>query len=324
MLRSSRSETLDIRGLRYHLRCWSARATAPRTVVMLHGWMDVSASFQFVADALGDDWAVVAPDWRGYGLTDRAGGDCYWFPDYLADLDRILDHISPGTCAAGRPQHGRQRRLDVRRHSAGARARGDQPRRIWTARDPCVPGARPLRAVARRAAQRRNVARLCRRQRSRRPPHAQQPPPAARTRGASSRSTGPGRVPTDAGRWRAIAAHRVVNPTLYRLDEVLACWRRIACPVLWVRAADTDVLRHVAELRDAALREVERRRSVIVDCRRTRHRRCRSHVASRSARGRRPGDRRLYRAKSRGSRPLECGDATRYSSTNPSGSGTRR
>ena len=61
-------------------------------------------------------------------------------------------------------------------------------------------------------------------------------------------------------------AHRVVNPTLYRLDEVLACWRRIACPVLWVRAADTDVLRHVAESPDAALREVERRRSVIADC----------------------------------------------------------
>jgi hypothetical protein len=96
MLRSSHSETIDIRGLRYHLRCWGTRAAAPRTLVMLHGWMDVSASFQFVADWLGDDWAVVAPDWRGYGLTSRAGGDSYWFPDYLADLDRILDHTSAG------------------------------------------------------------------------------------------------------------------------------------------------------------------------------------------------------------------------------------
>ena len=70
------------------------------------------------------------------------------------------------------------------------------------------------------------------------------------------------------GRWEVAGdpAHKVVNPTLYRLDEVLACWRRIACPVLWVRAADTDVLRHVAESPDAALREVERRRSVIADC----------------------------------------------------------
>ena len=33
--------------------------------------MDVSASFQFVADALRGDWDVYAPDWRGFGLTDR-------------------------------------------------------------------------------------------------------------------------------------------------------------------------------------------------------------------------------------------------------------
>jgi pimeloyl-ACP methyl ester carboxylesterase len=29
-------------------------------------------------------------------------------------------------------------------------------------------------------------------------------------------------------------AHRIVNPTLYRIDEVLACCRSIECPVLWV------------------------------------------------------------------------------------------
>ena len=40
-------------------------------------------------------WRVVAPDWRGYGLTDRGGSDSYWFPDYVADLDRLLDLLSP-------------------------------------------------------------------------------------------------------------------------------------------------------------------------------------------------------------------------------------
>jgi len=62
---------------------------------MLHGWMDVSASFQFVVDALRRSWRVLAPDWRGYGLTDRAQADCYWFPDYLADLDQLLDALLP-------------------------------------------------------------------------------------------------------------------------------------------------------------------------------------------------------------------------------------
>jgi pimeloyl-ACP methyl ester carboxylesterase len=37
---------------------------------MVHGWMDVSASFQFVVDALTTDRHIIAPDWRGYGLTE--------------------------------------------------------------------------------------------------------------------------------------------------------------------------------------------------------------------------------------------------------------
>ena len=34
------------------------------------------------------------PDWRGFGKSGHAG-DAYWFPDYLADLDRIVDTLSP-------------------------------------------------------------------------------------------------------------------------------------------------------------------------------------------------------------------------------------
>ena len=49
-MKASRSRFLDIRGLRYHVRTWGDE-DAP-LLVMLHGWMDVSASFQFVVDAL--------------------------------------------------------------------------------------------------------------------------------------------------------------------------------------------------------------------------------------------------------------------------------
>src|SRR5258708_19997513 len=62
-------------------------------MVLLHGWMDVSASFQFVVDALRGEWDIYAPDWRGYGLTGRGKSDCYWFPDYIADLDFLLREI---------------------------------------------------------------------------------------------------------------------------------------------------------------------------------------------------------------------------------------
>ena len=67
-MKASRSEFLDIRGLRYHVRTWG-NASAPK-LFLLHGWMDVSASFQFVVDELRRDWHVIAPDWRGFGLSE--------------------------------------------------------------------------------------------------------------------------------------------------------------------------------------------------------------------------------------------------------------
>ncbi|MGH6611710.1 MAG: alpha/beta fold hydrolase, partial [Burkholderiaceae bacterium] len=72
---------------------------------------------------------------------------------------------------------------------------------------------------------------------------------------------------SEAGRYRVAGdpAHRIINPTLYRLDEVLACWRRVECPVLWVHARDTDALRHVGTDRDAALKAIEERKSVLRD-----------------------------------------------------------
>ena len=61
---------------------------------LLHGWCDVSASWQFMIDAMSRNWRVVAPDWRGFGLS-QWNNDVYWFPDYVADLDALLLHYSP-------------------------------------------------------------------------------------------------------------------------------------------------------------------------------------------------------------------------------------
>lgn len=87
-----REQRLDVRGIDYCINEWGA-ADAP-TLFYLHGWADTGSTFQFVADALQNDWRVIAPDWRGFGRT-RHQADCYWFPDYLADLDVILDTYSP-------------------------------------------------------------------------------------------------------------------------------------------------------------------------------------------------------------------------------------
>ncbi|HET6786726.1 MAG TPA: alpha/beta fold hydrolase, partial [Aquabacterium sp.] len=94
---------IDLRGLRHHLLVWGdlAKATpeAP-LLVLVHGWMDVGASFQFAVDALRAqegfaERPIVAIDWRGFGLSDASGADSYWFADYLADLDFLIDALSP-------------------------------------------------------------------------------------------------------------------------------------------------------------------------------------------------------------------------------------
>jgi pimeloyl-ACP methyl ester carboxylesterase len=264
MLRPSRSDFVDVRGLRYHLRCWGDAGVGTPTLVMLHGWMDVSASFQFVVDALGDGWRVIAPDWRGYGLSERAHADCYWFPDYLADLERILDVAAPDPVvlvghsmggnvallyAGVRPQRVR---AVVNLEGFGLRATdaAQAPGRLAQWLDELRAGA----ALRDYASSGDVVERLRRNN------------PRLTSARAAFLAQHWAQQQSD-GRWAVAGdpAHRIVNPTLYRLDEVMACWAQIACPVLWVRAADTDVLRHVAEDPAAALREVERRRKAIAN-----------------------------------------------------------
>jgi pimeloyl-ACP methyl ester carboxylesterase len=73
----SRSEFITINQHHYHLRHWG-EPSAP-LLVMLHGWMDSSATFQFLVDALPGNWHVVAPDWRGFGDSAWNTGS-YYFP----------------------------------------------------------------------------------------------------------------------------------------------------------------------------------------------------------------------------------------------------
>jgi len=259
-MKPSRSRFLTVRGLRYHLREWG-ESGAP-LLVLLHGWMDVSASFQIVVDAFDRKWHVVAPDWRGFGLSEPGPGDCYWFPDYLADLDAIVDALSP------------EAPVDLVGHSMGGNVAllyaGVRPGRVrtlvnlegfglkdstpelapgryarWLDELKSPPGARRYASVEEVAARlRRNNPRLDEAR-------------AAFLAGHWSRRTAEGDFEIAGD-----PAHKIVNPVLYRWAEVAACWSAIACPVLWVEAADTDAHRWAGDSqavaqRRALLRSVE-------------------------------------------------------------------
>lgn len=88
----SRSEFVPIRGITYHVRRWG-NPDAPM-LFLLHGWLDMSATYQFVVDALAREWNIIAPDWRGYGLTETPPCSAFLM-EYLADLDALLEHYSP-------------------------------------------------------------------------------------------------------------------------------------------------------------------------------------------------------------------------------------
>ncbi|MEY3184788.1 MAG: hypothetical protein RLZZ613_1476, partial [Pseudomonadota bacterium] len=54
-LRKAEEVQVSIRGLSYCIRHWPVKGRARFQILMLHGWMDVSASFQFLIDYLPDD-----------------------------------------------------------------------------------------------------------------------------------------------------------------------------------------------------------------------------------------------------------------------------
>ena len=253
--RHARALFVPIRGLRYHVMTWGEPALAtPETppLVLLHGWMDVGASFQFVVDALdaldaagGPPRYVIAPDWRGFGLSETGGADAFWFPDYLGDLDALLG--SPGLGLAHAPV------VDLVGHSMGgnvammyAGIRPGRIRRLVNLEGFGLPATTPEQAPRRYAQWLDQL----------REPAALRDYDSLDAVAARLRKNNP-RLRADfadwlaphwarrnaAGRFEILGdpAHKRVNPVLYRKDETLACWAQVTAPVLWVEGADTDM-----------------------------------------------------------------------------------
>ena len=242
-MRPSESRFVQIRGLRYHVRHWPAPG-APK-ILLLHGWMDVSASFQFVVDELTREWDVYAPDWRGYGLTEWGKADCYWFPDYIADLEFLLKEIEAaqpvnlvghslgGNVAAlyAGVRPARVARLANLEGFGMAQTRPEQaPKRYarWLEelRDP--PGFRLYESFAELARRLRNSN-----------PRLSLEKAEFLARHWGREADGKGVV------LRSDPAHKIVNPVLYRYEEVRACWREVRAPVLWVEAAESETLQRL-------------------------------------------------------------------------------
>ena len=58
--RPARSEFVPMRHLSYHVRVWGEPALGTVPLVLVHGWMDVSASYQFMVDAMDPQRYIIA------------------------------------------------------------------------------------------------------------------------------------------------------------------------------------------------------------------------------------------------------------------------
>jgi pimeloyl-ACP methyl ester carboxylesterase len=251
--RTSRSEFIPVRHLTYHVRIWGEARPGVPPLVMVHGWMDVAASYQFVVDALSDAFAqgrqIIAPDWRGYGQTALPGTDNYWFPDYLADLDTLLDHYAP------------EQPVDLVGHSMGgnvvmlyAGVRPQRIRRLINLEGFGMPATRPSQAPGRLAkwmddlkALHRgeldlkaydDAAGVARRLMKTNPRLGQD-----RAEWLAREWAAPRVQPDGTTRWQILGdpAHKIINAQLYRVDEVLEIYRRITAPTLAVEATDDSL-----------------------------------------------------------------------------------
>lgn len=68
-----------------------------RHVLCVHGFLDAGSTFDLLAAPLvRAGYHVVVPDLRGFGATERIGaGGYYHFPDYVADLDELVEALAP-------------------------------------------------------------------------------------------------------------------------------------------------------------------------------------------------------------------------------------
>ena len=243
--RSFRCEFVPIRNLRYHVRIWGEPGAGKVPLVMVHGWMDVGASWQFVVDALQEDHYVIAPDWRGYGLTQAPAVDNYWFPDYLADLDFLLDHYSPtapvnlvghsmgGNIAmlysGSRPRRV-ERLVNLEGFGMAATRASQAPTRYakWMDElkafhrgDLALKGYDSADGVARRLMK-------------------------TNQRLGQDKADWLARhwARQDAdGQWRILgdAAHKIINANLSRVDEALEIYKAISAPTLFIEAGDNSL-----------------------------------------------------------------------------------
>jgi pimeloyl-ACP methyl ester carboxylesterase len=180
----------------------------------------------------------MAPDWRGEGLSQWAMAGTYIYEEYVADLDALLEALSPNTpvdlvghsrggnivsvYAGLRPERVR-RVVNIEGFGLRRRSPEEAPEHLakWLAEQRNLKPQRDYASFEELAAQiRTHNKRLT----------AERAAFLARNWGMKSE----GRV-----KLRADPALQRIGSSLYRVEDQMAVWRRIQAPVLWIEATES-------------------------------------------------------------------------------------
>ncbi|MGO9933873.1 MAG: alpha/beta fold hydrolase [Steroidobacteraceae bacterium] len=244
-LRQPRHEILRVRGLDMHLTRWGPPpSVAAPPVFLLHGWLDCGESFQFMADAFKQDLSLVALDWRGFGRSEWPQ-EGYAIPDYLGDLDALMDMLAPfaPACVVGHSMGGNIANLyaglrpervrcviNLEGFGLNSTNAQDAPKRMrkWLdqiknpATEKTYNSFEQLTAVIQYRYPRFSPAAAAF---------------VARVWGSTDEN---GRV-----RLTADPRHHWVNPILYKREEAEATWREIRAPQLMILGEESEYLKRL-------------------------------------------------------------------------------
>jgi pimeloyl-ACP methyl ester carboxylesterase len=233
---------------------WRLGRNPSETVILLHGWMDSGRTWAPLVSAMDPRRRYLAIDWRGFGVSQRAPDGRYLVSDYIADLDELLAREVP-----------EDESVTLIGHSLGGNVAGlyagirpERVRRVISLEGFGLADGEPTQAPStyrrwldaqgqRNERYFRSFRELARHIRALNP---------RLSRAMAVFLAGCWGCPGEAGgvRLRADPAHRHPSPALYRVSEVLACWRAISAPVLWVYGENSRYFEWVRSQPDWASR----------------------------------------------------------------------
>lgn len=229
------SHFVDSLGLKLHVLEWP-NISAKHTVLLHHGFLDHAYSWTPVAERLAGQFRVLAIDARGHGDSGWVGaGGYYHFQDYSFDLHSALSQLAPAP-------------VYLVGHSMGGTAcgyfAGAFPERVLAYVS--IEGLGPPEASFDSAPDRMRlwIDTVAKQQAKSERSFANVAEAAARLKKTNPRLSGDfatflaehGTKQAGDGRlrWKFDPLHQSRSPQQFYLQQAIAFWRRIACPVLYV------------------------------------------------------------------------------------------